>query len=559
MGKRDKRRKKDPSAKARDATKVSEKAARKEERKARKKVTGDDSDEWSDDGQDLEAIVRGLEAQSISSSGTVDAVSCAAPSPRSSSQFVANPLNGDEVILFAGEFFDGKSTTLMYNDLLVFNVVKGEWRLLSPPSPPTPRSSHQLVATPSGKLFLFGGEFSSKSGSKFFHHKDFWTLDARTWQWSKMNGVKAPSPRSGHRMVYFHHHILMFGGFNDDGRTSTYLDDLWCFYVPSNAWRQVEVPFQYNKPSARSGVQFILLSETVEKGQFVEAKFVLFGGYTKEVVKVPGRTPRDKPRNKLIGRVHNDMWLLTVSSRTPSETSTTPDVKNTSALPHPELDFKWSKLRQSTSASISLSAGAKPPHIYPRSSPSLVSARGRLVLFGGVFDAPESEDGDEDEDLRGECTSDCWTCVVVGDTGVWYPGRIESQKGSPVGRYGAAACVQKNNLYIFSGLHEPTPSTLLCFDDLWSLPLDRLLSPTGAAAEWRCIKPLSVTWVVKDDAESEDEEVEVIVNTNDNNDIGDQWDAKGEKNKSVVEGRTSSAGAETAVTSDESSGGEYED
>ncbi|KXS15577.1 galactose oxidase [Gonapodya prolifera JEL478] len=520
MGKRDKRKKKKDAtaSKARDATKVAEKAARKEERKMRKKGGDDDDDDWSSDGEDVEEIVRALEAKA-SPAAKVESTVCPPPSPRSSAPLVPNPLNSEELILFGGEFFDGK-TTFTYNDTFVYHTVKDEWRRISSPTSPTPRSSHQLVGNPSGKLYLFGGEFSSKTGSKFFHHKDFWTLDARTFGWTKVEDGKLPTPRSGHRMVHLPSHILLFGGFNDSGRSSTYLSDLWLLHLPTLTWRPIDVPFQYNKPTPRSGVSLAVLSEKVEGGEIAEVKVVLFGGYTKEVIKVPGRTPKEKPRNKLVGRVHNDMWLLTITkddaaaqlagSSKPSTSAAAaaaappkPDTPTTGA----PLTFRWTKLRQSLSTSTPTPPTSRPPHTHPRSSPTLLSHRGRLVLFGGVFDGPTAEDDEDEDDLRGECTSEVWTAVVVGDTAVWYPGRVEGkEKERPVGRYGAGACVQKNTLFITSGLHEPTPTTIVTLDDIWTLPLDRLLTPTGAAAEWKCVRALGVQWDVGGDGEDSDEE-----------------------------------------------------
>ena len=47
-------------------------------------------------------------------------------------------------------------------------VKKNEWRKISSPTAPPPRSSHQVVTVPTegGQLFLFGGEFSSPSQQK---------------------------------------------------------------------------------------------------------------------------------------------------------------------------------------------------------------------------------------------------------------------------------------------------------------------------------------------------------------------------------------------------------
>jgi len=78
------------------------------------------------------------------------------PSARANASFTAHPLNPSELILFGGEFYNGKKC-LFNNDLYRYNIDKKEWRKISSPNSPGPRSSHQAVATPSGLLFVFGG------------------------------------------------------------------------------------------------------------------------------------------------------------------------------------------------------------------------------------------------------------------------------------------------------------------------------------------------------------------------------------------------------------------
>ena len=118
---------------------------------------------------------------------------------------------------------------------LRYVVKKNEWKKVSSPTMPPPRSSHQVVTVPTdgGQLFLFGGElgdkcgpsahdrhawtatcvafwragvrrlacggrrvrlddsghpggeFSSPSQQKFHHFRDFWMLDLATWSWEQ--------------------------------------------------------------------------------------------------------------------------------------------------------------------------------------------------------------------------------------------------------------------------------------------------------------------------------------------------------------------------------------
>ena len=78
------------------------------------------------------------------------------PSPRAHATLIANPVNASELILFGGEHYNGRRCTF-FNDMYRFNVDKREWRRITSPNSPGPRSSHQAVANPSGQLYLFGG------------------------------------------------------------------------------------------------------------------------------------------------------------------------------------------------------------------------------------------------------------------------------------------------------------------------------------------------------------------------------------------------------------------
>lgn len=49
----------------------------------------------------------------------------------------------DELILFGGEFFDGRITHV-YNDLFIYDTTKSHWKRVHTPQPPPPRSSHQV-------------------------------------------------------------------------------------------------------------------------------------------------------------------------------------------------------------------------------------------------------------------------------------------------------------------------------------------------------------------------------------------------------------------------------
>ena len=56
---------------------------------------------------------------------------------------------------------------------------------------------------------------------KFKHFKDLWRLHVATWAWEQLPGKGGPNGRSGHRMALHGNQLLIFGGFNDSGKSTT--------------------------------------------------------------------------------------------------------------------------------------------------------------------------------------------------------------------------------------------------------------------------------------------------------------------------------------------------
>ncbi len=61
---------------------------------------------------------------------------------RANVSLTEHPLK-DELLLFGGEFFDGR-TTILFNDLYIYDIKKQHWKRVQTPEPPPPRSSHQV-------------------------------------------------------------------------------------------------------------------------------------------------------------------------------------------------------------------------------------------------------------------------------------------------------------------------------------------------------------------------------------------------------------------------------
>jgi len=436
--------------------------------------------------------------------------------------------------------------TYVYGDLYRYDVEKQEWKLVSSPNSPPPRSSHQAVAW-KNYLYIFGGEFTSPNQERFHHYKDFWMLDVKTNQWEQLNLKGCPSPRSGHRMVLYKHKIIIFGGFYDTLREVRYYNDLYVFDLDQYKWQEIKPKPGAMWPTARSGFQFFVYQDEI----------FLYGGYSKEV-------SSEKSSEK--GIVHADLWSL--DPRT----------------------WEWNKVKK---------IGMPPSS---RAGFSVCVHKKRALLFGGVVDMEmegdvmmslflnelygfqldnrrwypielrkeksskdkakktleakpvasnnddEMDSTEEDESLAmieqtdGVGSSDgisermATNLTVDGnrsDKSKALQGaktRLDPQVSvseevvKPCGRINSCMVVGKDTLYIYGGMMEIKDKEVT-LDDLYSLNLSKL-------DEWKCIIPTTETeWVeVSDDEEGDEDDDE-----DDSEDEGNSEESDDEDDDEEVE------------------------
>ncbi|KAK3144441.1 hypothetical protein QOZ80_4AG0313120 [Eleusine coracana subsp. coracana] len=314
MGKKQKKPGKGKEKTERKTAKGEEKRARREARKI-----GEEDD--------IDAILKSIQKEEAKKKEVHVEENVPAPSPRSNCSLTINPLKETELVLYGGEFYNGNKT-FVYGDLYRYDVEKNEWKLVSSPNSPPPRSAHQTVAW-KNNIYMFGGEFTSPNQERFHHYKDFWTLDLKTNQWEQILAKGCPSARSGHRMILYKHKIVLFGGFYDTLREVRYYNDLHVFDLDNFKWEEIKPRPGCLWPSPRSGFQFAVYQDQI----------YLYGGYFKEV-------SSDKEK----GTVHADMWSL--DPRT----------------------WEWNKVKKT----------GMPPG--PRAGFSMCVHKKRAVLFGGVVD-----------------------------------------------------------------------------------------------------------------------------------------------------------------------------
>lgn len=320
--------------------------------KTEKKLNSKQKKELAARGEDdIEHVIAEIEKEEARRKHVVEKT-VAPPSRRINCTLTAHPFK-DELIMFGGEFYDGR-TTFVYGDMFTYNLSKNEWTIIKAPGSPPPRCSHQAVTTTvnKGELWIFGGEFTSPSESQFYHYKDLWVYRFATKKWDKILSPGGPSARSGHRMALIKKQLIIFGGFHDNLRDYKYYNDVHIFNLDTYTWHKIEM--SGISPPPRSGCIMLPTPDN---------KVLVYGGYSKEKIK--------KDVDK--GYIHTDMYLMT-----PEKNDQT------------GFKWKWVLVKQS---------GIK---ILPRCSVSAVLVQSHLAyLFGGVFD-----NEDDDEELHGTFYND---------------------------------------------------------------------------------------------------------------------------------------------------------
>ncbi|KAG5926399.1 hypothetical protein E4U42_003346 [Claviceps africana] len=366
--------KKNSDAKKAKKAEKAAKQATKGEKKAKNmaaKIDGSDAEDV-----DLDDVLEEYRRQQEQFHKVTETVCDAPPRPRAASTLMASPSDTNNILLFGGEYFNG-SLAQFYNDLHIYNISRDEWRCVTSPNAPLPRSGHAWTrASNPNHVYLFGGEFSSPKQGTFHHYSDFWRLEPATREWTKIEVKgkdKSPSARSGHRMTYWRQYIILFGGFQDTSNQTKYLADLWIFDTVNFVWHSPALPQAQLKPDARSS--FTLLP--CDQGA------VLYGGYSrvkatvalKKKAAAGGKGAASQgQKNVLIPKVHDDCFFLRMA------------LPAADAGPGALPAVRWERRKKPANAPNPCRAGA-----------TMTWHKGRGILFGGVHDVEQSEEGMDSE------------------------------------------------------------------------------------------------------------------------------------------------------------------
>lgn len=363
------------AAKAAKAAKQEKKAGKKDKKQSTKNKDVDSDTE----SVDLDAVLAQY-AKEQEAYHEITETACEPPAARSSSTLIANPANENEIFLYGGEYFNG-ATAHFFNDLFVYNIKRDTWNKVTSPNSPLPRSGHAWCrAANTQEIYLFGGEFSSPKQGTFYHYNDFWKLEPKSREWTRVETKgKASSPpaRSGHRMVSYKQYIILFGGFQDTSATTKYLNDLWIYDCVNFTWHTPKLQAARAVPDARSS--FTLLPH--DQGA------VIYGGYSRVKTAAGGnkgqqqqgkgkKGPGGGPASRMVlkPKVHIDTWFLRVTPPPADQPSANPPM------------VSWEKRKMPANAPSPARAGA-----------TMAFHKGRGVMFGGVHDVEESEEGIDSE------------------------------------------------------------------------------------------------------------------------------------------------------------------
>ncbi|KAF8566667.1 hypothetical protein P879_08048 [Paragonimus westermani] len=314
-----------------------EKTLKKTQQKLEKKLAKVEKDSGE---QSIEQLIEEFQREQKKITEVIISA-CSPPSPRSHFTLTASP-ESDELVLFGGEYYDGKKTT-MFSDLFIYHCKDNRWDVIKSSNTPSPRSGHQAVyiktSNTPASIWVFGGEYASPTQLRFYHYKDLWCLHLRTRKWEH-NGRKLSVCKKWtsydclEKFIYAVRRIYS---------KTVYFNDLWIFDPGVLRWSPINLTGDV--PSPRSGCLFF-------PGSDMKSLYV-FGGYFKEYI------TRDMER----GVTCADFFRVNVE-------------KDTSVA-------KCVCMRTS---------GIRPKP--PRSAMAgALQTANRVILFGGVHDI-ESEDGE---------------------------------------------------------------------------------------------------------------------------------------------------------------------
>ena len=166
-------------------------------------------------------------------------------------------------------------------------------------------------------------------------------------------------------LIHIQNYVILFGGFQDTSQVTKYLQDLWIYDCQTYVWHNPVLP---QKPDARSSFSFLPH----------DAGAVLFGGYsrakTNTTASKQSKGGTQLSKSILKPTIHQDTWVLRIEQPTADAPS--------GAAP----TVRWERRKKPVNS----------PN-PPRAGVTQAYHKGRGIMFGGVHDVEESEEGIDSE------------------------------------------------------------------------------------------------------------------------------------------------------------------
>lgn len=121
-------------------------------------------------------------------------------------------------------------------------LAQGDWTVLSPSNPPSPRAGHGIIPMPDGSAMMFGGGDDDQN-----LNNDLYSYRNNTW--TSEPASKKPPARRNHASWYSNGKLYVHGGKTSSGQP-TY--DLWAYDLTKKDWDEIVLP-PGSKPPAREG------------------------------------------------------------------------------------------------------------------------------------------------------------------------------------------------------------------------------------------------------------------------------------------------------------------
>ncbi|CEQ39052.1 SPOSA6832_00530 [Sporobolomyces salmonicolor] len=368
------------TAKAVKKAKAEKKAASKDVKQVKKQRKG----KGKEDDMDEDDLIRTLEEyrqQWADEHKVTEETVGGPPSRRANAVLTPCPVS-DRLFLLGGEYYDGQKVEL--------STDTSRPRTNGDASLPLPSLVLDALIRWSARR---RAAETAPNQSSFHHYRDLWSFDITSSTWERWDTKIRPSARSGHRMCVWKNYIFLFGGFQDTGIRTSYLNDLWCwslteYAVLSFASTPTKACRLTLSDSATGGTRSSSAQSTASQGKgrplspiFAAARLTVIARHssarsgfsflpTADGIVLHGGYTKTYEGKRVTGVALNDTWALKI-----------PPIGEDGGVDFTK--FKWEKRKN---------PGYAPNPARSGCTMAFWAAKGMGVLFGGVSDDDKDEE-----------------------------------------------------------------------------------------------------------------------------------------------------------------------